>query len=88
MATATQPVKLDHNVSRFISRKHKMLIGGQWVQAASGKTFPTYNPATGEILSQVAEGDSEDIDRAVQAARAAFDNGPWRRLTRFRARRA
>jgi phenylacetaldehyde dehydrogenase len=81
MATATQAVKLDDKVSRFISRKHKMLIGGKWVEAASGKTFPTYNPATGETLSQVAEGDREDINRAVQAARAAFDSGPWPRLS-------
>jgi phenylacetaldehyde dehydrogenase len=81
MATATQAVKLDDKVSRFISRKHKMLIGGKWVEAASGKTFPSYNPATGEILSQVAEGDREDINRAVQAARAAFDTGPWPRLS-------
>ena len=81
MATATQAVKLDDKVSRFISRKHKMLIGGKWVEAASGKTFPTYNPATGDILSQVAEGDREDINRAVQAARAAFDSGPWPRLS-------
>ena len=58
-----------------------MLIGGKWVEAASGKTFPTYNPATGETLSQVAEGDREDINRAVQAARAAFDSGPWPRLS-------
>ena len=81
MATATQAVKLDDKVSRFVSRKHKMLIGGKWVEAASGKTFPTYNPATGEILSQVAEGDREDINRAVQAARTAFDSGPWPRLS-------
>ncbi len=81
MATATQAVKLDDKVSRFISRKHKMLIGGKWVEAASGKSFPSYNPATGEILSQVAEGDRADINRAVQAARAAFDSGPWPRLS-------
>jgi len=49
-----------------------MLINGQWVEAASGKTFPTYNPATGEVLARVAEGDREDIERAVKAARAAF----------------
>src|SRR5580704_7059728 len=81
MATATQAVKLDDKVSRFISRKHKMLIGGKWVEAASGKTFPTYNPATGDILSQVAEGDREDIDRAVKAARTAFEKGPWSKCT-------
>jgi aldehyde dehydrogenase (NAD+) len=61
----------------FLDGKPKrMFIGGKWLEAASGKTFPTHNPATGEILAQVAEGDSEDIDRAVAAAREAF-NGPW-----------
>lgn len=59
----------------------KMLIGGQWVEAASGKTFETLNPSTGEVLSTVAEGDSEDINRAVAAARQAFEHGPWRKLT-------
>ena len=54
----------------------RMLIDGKWVEAASGKTSPTINPSTGEILITVAEGDSEDIDRAVIAARRAF-NGSW-----------
>jgi phenylacetaldehyde dehydrogenase len=58
-----------------------MLINGKWVESASGKTFPTYNPATGEVLARVAEGDREDIARAVKAARAAFETGPWPRLT-------
>ena len=57
-----------------------MLIDGKWVDAASGKTFPTYNPSSGEVLAYVAEGGKEDIDRAVAAARAAFDSGPWRKL--------
>jgi aldehyde dehydrogenase (NAD+) len=61
----------------FLDGKAKrMLIGGKWLEAASGKTFETRNPATGEILAHVAEGDAEDIDRAVAAAREAF-NGPW-----------
>ncbi|HZO72190.1 MAG TPA: aldehyde dehydrogenase family protein [Ktedonobacteraceae bacterium] len=59
----------------------KMLIGGQWVEAASGKTFETYNPSTGEVLARVAEGDAEDINRAVAAARKAFESGPWPKLT-------
>src|SRR5215470_5682749 len=54
----------------------RMLINGAWVPAASGKTFESRNPATGEVLAKVAEGDREDIDRAVAAARKAF-NGPW-----------
>jgi acyl-CoA reductase-like NAD-dependent aldehyde dehydrogenase len=55
----------------------KMLIGGKWVDAASGKTFTTVNPATAETLAVVAEGDAEDVNRAVAAARKAFDEGPW-----------
>ncbi len=81
MATATQAVTLDQNVARYVAKPRKMLINGQWVDAASGKTFPTYNPATGDVLAQVAEGDREDINRAVDAARAAFDQGPWRKLS-------
>jgi len=65
----------------FIQRANKLLIGGQWVPAASGKTFPTYNPATGEVLTQCAEGEAEDINRAVKAARQAFESGPWKTMT-------
>jgi aldehyde dehydrogenase (NAD+) len=60
----------------------KMLIDGQWVDAASGKRFETRNPATGELLATVAEGDKEDVDRAVAAARKAFE-GPWSRFTPY-----
>jgi phenylacetaldehyde dehydrogenase len=71
-----------HNrVQEFVSRPRKMFIDGKWVEAASGKTFPTYNPATGEVLAQIAEGDREDIDRAVKAARKAFESGPWPEMT-------
>jgi phenylacetaldehyde dehydrogenase len=81
MATALKIAPPDDKVTSFVSRKHKILINGKWVEAASGKTFPTYNPATGEILAQVAEGDREDIDRAVKAARNAFETGRWSQLT-------
>jgi phenylacetaldehyde dehydrogenase len=77
MATTLVPVQLNRKVEEFLSQKRKMLIGGQWVEAASGKTFDTYNPATGEVLARVPEGDREDIDRAVKAARKAFQEGPW-----------
>ena len=86
MATTVSAPVLDQNVSSFVARTHKILINGKWVEAASGKTFPTYNPATGETLSQVAEGDKEDIDRAVKAARAAFETGPWSQDHALRAR--
>ena len=54
-----------------------MLIGGQRVAAASGRRFDTYNPATGEPIARVAEAGTDDVDRAVRAARAAFDGGKW-----------
>ena len=60
----------------------KMLIDGKWVDAASGKKFETHNPATGELLATVAEGDAEDINRAVAAARRAFE-GPWSKVKPF-----
>jgi aldehyde dehydrogenase (NAD+) len=67
----------------FLDGKPKrMMIEGKWVEAASGKTFKTLNPSTGEVLATVAEGDSEDIDRAVSAARRAF-NGPWSKFKPF-----
>jgi phenylacetaldehyde dehydrogenase len=81
MATALKMVPPEEKVTGFVSRKHRMLINGKWVDSASGKTFPTYNPATGEVLAQIAEGDREDINRAVNAARNAFENGPWSRMT-------
>jgi len=61
-------------------RKYQLLIDGQWVDAASGKTFETPNPATGATLAEVAEADKEDIDRAVAAARKAFD-GKWSKVS-------
>jgi aldehyde dehydrogenase (NAD+) len=56
----------------------KLLINNQWVESASEKTFPTVNPTTGEEICQVAEADAADVDKAVRAARRAFDHGPWR----------
>jgi aldehyde dehydrogenase (NAD+) len=55
----------------------KLFIGGRWVDAASGKTFPTVNPATGETLTLIAEGDERDAAAAVEAAHKAFHSGPW-----------
>ena len=80
MGIAVSP-QIHPQVAEFINKPRTMLINGQWVNAISGKTFPTYNPATGEVLAQVAEGDRADIDLAVKAARNAFDNSPWRRMT-------
>jgi len=57
----------------------KLFINGRWVDSVSGKTFDTLNPATEDVITSVAEGDSADIDLAVTAAREAFENGPWKK---------
>ncbi|KAL6969474.1 aldehyde dehydrogenase (NAD(+)) [Sarracenia purpurea var. burkii] len=61
----------------------QLLINGKFVDAASGKTFPTVDPRTGEVITHVSEGDAEDINRAVSAARKAFDEGPWPKMTAY-----
>jgi phenylacetaldehyde dehydrogenase len=81
MSTATMTEALHPNVGTFVAQTRQMLINGQWVNAQSGKTFPTYDPATGEVLAHVTEGDKADIDLAVQAARKAFEQGLWRKMT-------
>jgi aldehyde dehydrogenase (NAD+) len=60
-------------------RPKRLLIGGAWTDAASGKTFPSINPSTGKVIAEVAAGDTADADRAVAAARSAFE-GPWRTM--------
>jgi aldehyde dehydrogenase (NAD+) len=57
-----------------------LFIGGKWLDSVSGKTFATLNPATGETICQVAEGDKADVDLAVKAARHAFEAGPWSKM--------
>jgi phenylacetaldehyde dehydrogenase len=77
MAVAT-PVT--ERTRHFSSSTRELLINGRFEKAASGRTFDTVNPASGEVLASVAEGDAQDIDRAVQAARRAFESGPWSRM--------
>jgi aldehyde dehydrogenase (NAD+) len=61
-------------------RKYQLFIDGQWVDAESGKTFTTPNPATGETLAEIAEADKADIDKAVAAARRAYE-GKWSKMS-------
>ncbi len=77
MATAALDPRLGALAADFTSSSHRMLIDGRFVTAVSGKTFPVYDPATGEEICQVPEADHVDVDRAVQAARRAFESGPW-----------
>jgi acyl-CoA reductase-like NAD-dependent aldehyde dehydrogenase len=55
----------------------QLFIDGKWVDASSGKTYDTINPATGDVITQVADGGDADVDAAVRAARRAFESGPW-----------
>jgi (Z)-2-((N-methylformamido)methylene)-5-hydroxybutyrolactone dehydrogenase len=62
-------------------QKYQMYIDGKYVDSASGKWFDSYNPFTGKVWAQVAQGDAQDVDRAVQAAHRAFTTGPWPQFT-------
>jgi acyl-CoA reductase-like NAD-dependent aldehyde dehydrogenase len=63
------------------TRRYEMLVGGEWVEARSGKTFESVNPYTGRVWATAPEAGEEDVDRAVRAAREAFDEGPWGGMT-------
>jgi len=81
MATTTEKSTTEKNTTEIIARPQirqtQCFIGGKWIPSASGKTFETLHPATQEVIAQVAEGDRDDIDLAVDAARAQFDGGEW-----------
>jgi len=85
---ATAHANIAPAVNEFLGRRRKMLIGGQWVDAASGKTFTTVDPATEKALAEVPDGDAEDVDRAVRAARRAFESGAWPAMTASQRGRA
>ena len=73
--------RLGQKARSFLQRDLEMLIDGRWVPSQSGKVFDTYDPGTGRVIARVAEGDAADVDLAVKAARRAFENGPWNRMT-------
>ncbi|HUL42657.1 MAG TPA: aldehyde dehydrogenase family protein [Burkholderiales bacterium] len=81
MSAVLKEILVSKPVSQFLRGPKKLLIDGKWVSAASGKTFAVINPATGEVVTQVAEGDKADVDAAVKAARRAFESGPWPSMT-------
>src|SRR6266704_914078 len=62
-------------------RTYQMYVNGEWVESKSNKTFPVYDPASEEIIAQVPDSNAEDVNRAVAAAKAAFDDGPWAQTT-------
>src|SRR5437660_7606952 len=68
-------------VSSWLKQPKRNLIAGKWVPAVSGQDFEVYNPANGSVIARVPSSDREDINRAVAAARKAFESGPWPRMT-------
>ncbi|TDL92431.1 aldehyde dehydrogenase family protein [Vibrio vulnificus] len=76
-----QTIKLNPRVQEFLKGTKKLLINGELVEAASGKTFETLDPSNGKVLAVVSEAGPEDVDKAVKAARNAFDNGPWKKMS-------
>ena len=78
MSAAPAPTREDwEKLESQISIRNKAFINGQYVDAASGKTFDCVSPVDGRVLTQVASCDVEDVNRAVAAARAAFNSGSW-----------
>lgn len=79
--TAEKHVGMSVTMGDYLKRPLKMLINNEWVESISGRTFEVINPANGQVLAHVAEGDAQDIDRAVIAARQAFENPSWSRMS-------
>lgn len=76
-----RPSAMSVATEQFLQRRHRLYIGGEWVDARSGDVIDVVNPATGASIAQVAAAGGEDIDRAVSAAREAFAAGPWHGMT-------
>jgi acyl-CoA reductase-like NAD-dependent aldehyde dehydrogenase len=80
MTVTAPPDSLSDAARGFLAGPHKLLIGGEWKASADGRAFESVDPATGEPIAEVAQAGAEDVDAAVKAARAAFEDGsPWRK---------
>jgi len=82
MSAAAQNITPSPEARSFLAREHRLLIGGEWVAAASRDSIDVFDPATEAHLATVAAGGKDDIDRAVMAARKAF-RGEWSKLTAY-----
>ncbi len=69
--------ELESRTAAFLAQRHKLFVNNEWVEPQSGGTIDVVNPATGKVFAQAAAGGAADVDRAVRAARAAFESGPW-----------
>jgi len=76
-----QTLRISPRVEEFLKGTKKLLINGEWVESASGQTFETLDPSNGKVLAVVSEAGPEDVDKAVKAARQAFENGPWKKMS-------
>ena len=81
MASKAKAIAAKGAKSKAGARKYKMYINGEFVEAHSGGVFPVYDPSTEEIIAEVPEADEKDVDRAVAAAKAAFNSGAWPQTT-------
>src|SRR5215212_5330363 len=81
MATATASAPARMSAKSVKIGPTQMLIDGKWLNSTSGRTFETINPTNGEAIARVAEGEAVDVDKAVKAARKAFEKGPWRKMS-------
>ena len=81
MNVSDASLSAESRVEAFLGRTHQLFINGRWVDAASGEMFDVFDPAVGERISRVAKGGAADIDRAVKAASAAFEKGPWGKMS-------
>jgi len=81
MDTPLPDARLGKAAKAFLAGPHRLLIGGKWMDARSGKSFETFDPGTGRLIARVAEADAADVDLAVAAARRAFESGPWPKLS-------
>ncbi|WP_280834984.1 aldehyde dehydrogenase family protein [Mycolicibacterium frederiksbergense] len=79
--TTVLSADLDPRTVEFMSRPRHLFIDGRWVEAASGRRFDTVDPATEGVITTVAQAGVEDVERAVTAARRAFEDGPWPTMT-------
>jgi phenylacetaldehyde dehydrogenase len=80
MSIAPNP-SIPESLRSFIASPKQLLINGEWVNSKSDKTFDVFDPASDQVIAKVAEGDAADVELAVAAARNAFDNGPWTKMT-------
>src|SRR5271169_3454557 len=81
MTITIEKPALSATAGKFLTKELKLFIGGKWVAAKSGKTFPVEDPATKETIAYAPAGEKADIDLAVAAARQAFEAGPWSRIS-------